>query len=231
MSERYSPFHEYTAIRRRVERHLNSGMILVFHIVLFVLASYFMYASRQSVLQMRNFASFMTVWSFVLLAQSVWAYRRSGAFAKSRERVINAELAERIKRDDTALLDNPRFHFRIQTLLDDDIQQRAGVAAVLLTYAGVNAATWVFWALQGVVSWTLVPTIAVFMLVPAYALNRWRRQRRDARLRALLGEMPRPDTTRDRFWDDADDRAMRLTADGELIDLDEIGMKDKAKRG
>ena len=137
-------------------------------------------------------------------------------------RAVDDELNQRLERGDTELLDNPRAAFRLQALLNEDIRERAGIFTAIMAFLMVNAVTWLAWAAQGAYSsytWQMtVPTTLVFLL-PALALNTWRRARRNRRIvRTLSGErgFDAPLMKAKRTLDE--ETAYRLSDDGELVE-------------
>jgi hypothetical protein len=227
-------FLDYVEIRRRIERLLPGMQAVFVHLVLFLAAVVVFLAVEFPRLHYYSYTQyfmepgmgfFMTVWSVLLVLHGLWLYRRSGSAAAVREQAVEREIQARLEQGDTALLEDQRRVFRIRGLLDEDIRQRAGLNVALLTFLAVNVGTWLVWASHGAVdsyTWQMTIPTALAFLIPAFVLNLWRRRRRDTRLRSLMSErtVAAGKAKRKLSFDDIAERAVHLSDDGELVNLD-----------
>jgi 2TM domain len=228
-------FLDYLEIRRRIERRLPGMLWVWVHLAPFLAVVIMLLGVNSAYIDRYPDPPYflvpglglpMTFWSIALLLHGLWSYRRSAAMARTREQGIDQELRERIEQDDTMLLADPRRVFRIRGLLDEDIRQRSGLYMALLAFLLLNAATWIVWASKGAddsYTWQMtIPTVIVFLL-PALALNMWRRRRRDHKLERLMAER-KVDTGKSKrklSFDDMAEAAVRLSDDGELVPFDD----------
>jgi hypothetical protein len=225
-------FLDYVEIRRRIEQRLPQMPAVWAHLALFLGAvivlvtvtsphgGYYYYERVGYFIQPGNgFA--MAGWSVLLLIHGLWAYKRSGA-ASIREQAVERELRERLEHDDTGLLADHRRNFRIRGLLDEDVRQRAGLYVGMLAFLLINAVTWLIWGANGArdsYTWQMTIPTAIAILAPAFALNAWRRARRDRKLQALMSEQHTQvaKSKRKLSFDEMAERAVRLSDDGELV--------------
>lgn len=244
-------YFDYVEIRRRIERRLASGVGLVVHLALFLLACVIGAALHPPYYYFFNYGVFsysgtwhvaallMLAWSLVLAFHGLQTYRRAGTASKRRFEAVEDELTERYEADDTELLASPRQAFRVQALLNEDIRLRAGWIVSLDVLLAGNVLLWLAHAAdQGrdPAHWKATLLFAVLALPVIFAVNRVRRMRRDARLRRILRARRADEATsakRKRSFDDELERYARLADDGELTDLpDDWALSDrKAKRG
>jgi hypothetical protein len=108
----YFGYLDYLELRRRVERRLSGSLWLFAHIVVFAFLPLvcfalwpygWWYPVRGSTLVHDWIAYGMIGWSIVLLLHGLWTYFRSGAWGGRRSQVIETEMRERVRNDDTYL--------------------------------------------------------------------------------------------------------------------------------
>jgi membrane protein implicated in regulation of membrane protease activity len=236
MWEKPPLFLDYLQVRHRIESRLAASQTILGHIALFLIvviallisAAYtgvYPYVPRSHFIDV-GISYLMTVWSIALLGHGLWVYRKSGASANVRTRIIENELNQRLEHGDTELLDDPRQGFRLQALLNEDVRMRAGLLLPVMIFLMINAANWAAWAVQGAYSswtWQLTVPAALVLLLPPLAVNAWRRRRRNRRIMQLLGDdqtyaaAMKPKRT----IDDEDGAAYRLSDDGEFVPISE----------
>lgn len=223
-------YFDYAEIRRRVERRLASGQILVIHIAVFLLAIIGLVA----IFGPRSYVSGglvwahvgMTGWSGLLLLHSLWAYRNSGSTASRRLEAVQTEINERLEAGDTELLASPRQAFRVQSLLDEDVRLRAGWIPALGIAALVNSFIWGVSLIAGASTggiWSMIVLLSILWFPATYAINQTRRRMRDNKLQRILAvrpvAAPADAAKRKRSFDAELERYARLSDDGELIDM------------
>jgi len=238
-NERY---FDYVEIRRRIERRLASGRGLVVHCLLFMLAlagSIAMFAMYEGTSRVAWLNLFMAGWSGILLLHGIGVYRYGGSSTTRRLAAVQAEINERIEAADTELLATPREAFRVQSLLDEDVRLRAGWVPALDFALLINCFIWGMTLAVNATSgdvWFIVLMLSMFWLPATYAVNQTRRLIRDSKLRQVFSQRAVSfdgAIRRKRSFDSDLERYVRLSDDGELIDLpDDWALSDgKLKRG
>lgn len=158
----------------------------------------------------------MALWSVLLVAHSLWTFRRSGMVTSTRTTVIENELSERLEANDIYLSDDPKDLFRLKGLLQDDLRKRSGSSVILPVFTIVNMMLWLPWAATAAstgAAWQIAPLLALGF-TPIFLLNLWLRSRQEAWVQRQL----EPRAVKRKLHTDA---ALRLTADGKLVDLDD----------
>jgi hypothetical protein len=185
-------FIEYQEIRRRIEHRLARMQAVMGHILVNFAAmiAIFIYYDNSSVFQVdRRLTAFMMLWSQFLLLHSLWVYRKSAASNKARDAAITHQLDERIERDDTEILNNPREAFRLHGLLEEDIRKRSGMFLPALLFVGLNAMMWMmamsFRSTTFYPGEVIIPMFFMF-LIPAVIINMFRRGSRERKYNRLF---------------------------------------------
>jgi hypothetical protein len=228
----YWTFLDYLELRRRVEKRLMRGTLLLLHISAFVLATIFLVATRNFYeangyfIEM-NKGYFMAAWSLLLVVHAIWTYANSGAAPWRRSEAIEREVRERVRNDDSYLSQNPKDLFRVHGLLESDIAKRSSAVALMSIYGVVNAFIWVPWAAfsfaRDTFAWQVSPILAIGILLPLLGFSLFSNAGREKALRKQMENLGEPSATREdapkqkRY---AQDTHMRLTDDGELLTLE-----------
>lgn len=222
----YANFLDYMEIRRRVEKKLAKPSRLFLHIAAFVAvasAAGFHALMTSGWPYMRSYfvepgaGQWMAIWSVVLLLHGLYTYWRSGANINSRSEAIEREMRERLNKHDGSDL------FHLHGLLQEDIQRRAGVVPLYMVFTLVNLFIWLPWALTYPITnfaWIVTPIIALSFAV-ALSFKNTQIARYEAELQQIEGKRKRRDHAAS---------AVRLSEDGELIELDEPAPKEKRLR-
>lgn len=224
-------YFDYVEIRRRVERRLASGIGVVAHTGIFVLAAFmgvlalgrYPYSVDSAM-----FPSFiMMLWAGLLVLHGLWTYRRAGTGFGRRSAAIESELSERYDADDTELLASSRHLFRVQSLMDEDVRMRAGWIVGVNMFLIGNLVFWLgltFGEAGRWSAWPVVPMLASMWFPSIYAINQVRRRMRDGKMRRILAVRPvaaERAVKQKRSFDGELERYARLSDDGELVDLPE----------
>jgi hypothetical protein len=136
----------------------------------------------------------------------------------ARTQAIEHELKERLQADDVYLSDDPKDLFRLKALLQDDLRKRSGSSAILLVFAVVNMMLWLPWAATAAdtgTAWQMAPLLALGF-VPIFLINLWLRARQEA----WMQRQPRAVKRKPH-----QDAALRLTDDGELVEVEETALR------
>ena len=234
-------YFDYVEIRRRVERRLPSGQVMLAHTGLFVLGLLGLIAVFGQPLSSSGTIMFnlmMGLWSGVLLLHGLWSYRNGASQTDRRLAVVKAEVEERLDAGDTELLANERQAFRIQSLLDEDVRLRAGWVPAMVFAQFMNCFIWGVSLVSGARGGSVWPVLIIlsFAYFPAtYAINKVRRVNRDRKLSQMLTTRPvaaARAVKQKRSFDAELERYTRLSDDGELVDIpDDWATYDRHKRG
>jgi hypothetical protein len=213
-------FDDYKTIRRRIERKLARPDFVLLHVGFFFFATLLLMASAPNVALDRPFM--LLVWSVILLIHSLVMTQRSAVLDQRREGAIQTELQQRLEKDDTELVSDNRQAFRVQSILDEDLRQRAGQFVSISALLGLNVVMWLgsFWQTGWVDPWTSgywheVSRIVLAGIVPALVLNRWWRGKRDQELVARLANTNIDLSNKRKRLSDED---YAFAEDGELVD-------------
>jgi hypothetical protein len=227
-------FDDYKTIRRRIERKLSRPGFVLLHVGFFFFATLLLMASAPNSVPIER-PFMLLVWSIVLLAHSLAMMRLSGVPDKRRETLIQQELEQRLEKDDTELVSDHRQAFRVQALLDEDIRHRAGFFVSLSALLGLNVVMWLASFGQTLEAldnfsgyWHEVARMVLAGIVPALAINRWRRTRRDQEISARLSDSALDlSEKRKRLSDEV----YAFEEDGELVDevADRLVLEDEEK--
>jgi hypothetical protein len=231
MGNSYWTFLDYLELRRRVEKRLMRGTLLLLHIIAFVSTTCFLISTR-NLFEPNYFIEqgkgyFMAAWSLLLAVHALWTYANSGAAPWRRSEAIEKEIRERVRNDDSYLNENPKDLFRVHGLLETDIAKRSGAVILMTLYGVANAFIWLPWAAFSYArdnfAWTVSPVMAIFILLPLLGFSLYRRAGREQALRKQmeqLGEQAPPEAAhkQKRY---AENTHMRLTDDGELLMVEE----------
>lgn len=229
----YFSYLDYLELRRRVERRLSGSLWLFIHIaafaflplVCFGLWPYGWWYPGYTLVH-GWIAAAMVGWSVVLLLHGLWIFFRSGAWGARRSQVIETEMRERLRSDDTYLTQDSRDLFRLHGLLEEDVQRRTGTTTTLLSlFTVVNVVSWIAarGGLYDALIWWL-PAAVFLLLLPILIVSRWQLRRHEGRLRELLasGEaVPAVKPKRE---------ALRFAGDDELLDIIDEEDYEKPKR-
>jgi hypothetical protein len=217
---RYHLYLDFLELRRRAERRLASPRLLLLHTLLFHLVMLFWYVagSQPSAAYTEIFSVFrmghITVWTFALLAHSLWVFLRSGIILGQRERAVEAEMRAQAQANDAAMLDEGEHLFEVHGLLVQNMGQRAWPVPVLLLFNALTALGWVISA-NGIAGWSSTPFqltvigglgLALLLLGIRYWNNRQERH-----IRQQIERLPKSKSG------DYDARLM-LSDDGELVE-------------
>jgi Na+/proline symporter len=233
---RYFIFLDYLELRRRIEKRLAKANWLLLHSLLFVVVTGVLLALFSAGTPSIPLGFFivppigyaMTAWSVILLLHTLWYFSRSGASPNRRSEMIECEMRERVENQDSYLSDDPKELFRIHGLLDEDLQKRAGVFYSLRLFVTLNLFAWLGSllsdGLRSSFAWQVVPMLGIAFL-PILAFNAWQRGRQEGRVRKLLGSAMDQQADIDR-----NERLVRLSDDGELIDFEPDSLVGKKKK-
>jgi hypothetical protein len=236
--QNYFIFLDYLELRRRIEKRLARPHWILLHSILYVVsfgiglamaANIYRYYYPFDFFIDPMYGYIMIGWSIVLLLHIFWTVMRSGASAGRRSEMIELEMRERLKNDDSYLGDNPKDLFRIHGLLEEDLQKRAGVFFTLRAFAVLNLAVWlgslVSDQLRSSFAWQVIPMLGIAFL-PFLAYNTWQRSRNEGRIRKLMSDAADADSD-EQPASNEDERLLHLSDDGELLDYEFL---DKPKR-
>jgi hypothetical protein len=237
----YGSFLDYLELRRRVERRLSrsSWVFLFAHIVLLSFLPLIFYGASPwarwwypgpgwapGPLVHGWIAHVMIGWSVLLLLHGLWTFFRSGTWGNRRNNVIEAEMRERLRNQDSYLVEDARDLFRLHGLLEDDVRRRAGPAALLTLFTIANAYLWISTqgGLYDALTWWL-PAFMTLILLPFVGFNLWNRRRHERTLRDLMAsDAPLPDVKHKRD-------IHYLSDDGEMLEIiDDEETYEKPKR-
>jgi hypothetical protein len=226
----YFSYLDYLELRRRVEKHLAKAHVLALHISVFVVAVLYVLMANNRFFNPGEYpgyftspslASFMAGWSLLLLAHGLLTFRRSAASENAREKAIETEMRQRLEKQDTYLVEDERDLFRLHGLLNEDIKSRASPAVVLTVFTAINGLMWFVWALDSggrdPFAWQMTPLLALAFMPLLFAVMN-RRSKHDQELMHQLSENEQAAGKRKRRTSEQE-RAVRLTDDGELVDF------------
>jgi hypothetical protein len=238
MHNEHPSWLDYQAIRRKIERGLSNGMLLITHMIVFIVVSggvleyytrlYESFGDLYPDYVSPDVSRWVTVWSALLLAHALFTALRSGLRRQPRERLIEAALNERIAAEDTELLQNPRRAFRLRDLFSSDIEQRSGYVFSLLLLTLANAGLWLIMSLSGEIynfysqalPYQLVIALGGVGIAGAWLLNRVRRRLKQPTLQRLVVQGETPNEKQKHHFVE-DETAYGLADDGELVALDD----------
>ena len=234
MANGYLTFLDYLELRRRVEKRLASGNLLLLHTVAFGIgATALGFIGFQTFYNPYDYyfvdptmGHIVGLWSGILLLHGLWFYWRSGARGGQRDEAIEREMRERLQRDDLYLSNHPKDLFRLHGLLNNDIRKRASMISVLVFFGFLNALMWIPWALNDAHSpwaWTNAQ-ILILPLLLALGWNMWRRGRYEAKLRDQIEYLFGNQSYEEEYYPE---REARLSDSEELVTVDEYMMKRK----
>ena len=228
----YFSYLDYLELRRRVERRLSGSLWLFIHVALFVIIPQACYGLWPwgwwypgYTLVHDWIAAAMIGWSIILLLHGLWTFFRSGAWGGRRSQVIETEMRERVRSDDSYLTQDSRDLFRLHGLLEEDVRRRSGMMVVPLTlFTVINAVLWI--AEQGglydALVWWMPVTMSLFLL-PILMVNRWQLRRHEGKLRDLLASGEALSAVKPKR------EALRFAGDDELLDIIQDGEYEKPK--
>jgi len=237
MTNGYLTFLDYLELRRRVEKRLASGNLLLLHTFFFgigatilgIVGFQWVYNSFNYYYVDPSMGFIVSGWSVILLVHGLWTYWYSGVRGGQRDRVIEDEMRERLQNDDLYLSNHPKDLFRLHGLLNNDISKRASLIPILIVFTFLNTLLWVPWALNDARTpwaWTNAQILIAPLLV-AIAWNFWQRSRHQAKLRIQMEQLfgsQQSLPTDDNF---DSEREARLSESDELVTVDEYMMKRK----
>lgn len=213
-------FLDYLDLRRRVLHCVANGQFFLLHIVVFVgaVASTLLtatYRPRPNVPYLYfvdpQGAAFFVIWALALGIHGAVAWARSGLSAQRRTSAIEAALRERFQVD-TALSD--RELFRLYTLLDEQVRQRAKVLNPAFSFAFINTLIWLLWFIHNPASsfpWQVIPFGAIPFGLWLLILSLRRGFHEKAMFNLLFSEQEHAEKRKI--------NRLALTDDGELIDF------------
>jgi hypothetical protein len=229
MWNKHWTFSDYLELRRRVEESLARGQWLFLNAAVFIIVALAMIGTLTPAHYYiePTIGYGMALWSLLLAAHGIWTYTRSSAVARRRSQAIDNEIHERVENDDTYLSDNPKDLFRLHRLLEEDIRKRSWVISLGTGYTFLNALIWIPWAVMGADSlfaWMLTPFLALMVVLPLLGIAQLARVWHEHGLRHQMEgfsegirsqeESPKPKR-------DSIQSALRLTADGELVAIED----------
>jgi len=223
-------FLDYVEIRRRVEGRFARIAGLVVHSFIFIAITAWLGilgtivntnpTEERFYFLAPEAGHIMALWSMLLVAHGLWTFWRSGMTTTTRTQAIDPELNERLQADDVYLSDDPRDLFRLKALLHEDLRKRSGSNSILLIFTVVNMMLWLPWAATAAdtgAAWQIAPLLALGF-TPIFLLNFWLPSRQEAWVQRQLE--PRPVKRKSH-----QDASLRLTGDGELIEVDEAALR------
>jgi hypothetical protein len=237
MTNGYLTFLDYLELRRRVEKWLASGNLLLLHTLVFGIG-----ATALGIIGFQSYYNpfdyyyvdpsmghIVGLWSGILLLHGLWFYWRSGAHGGRRDQTIASEMRERLQNDDLYLSDHPKDLFRLHNLLNNDIRIRASMIPVLVFFSFLNVLIWLPWALNDAHSpwaWTNAQILIVPLLL-ALGWNFAARRRHEVKLRQQMEQLFGSQQTQSSEDEYGAEREMRLSENDELVTVDEYMMKRK----
>jgi hypothetical protein len=235
MTNGYLAFLDYLELRRRVEKWLAPGNVLLIHafvfgIVVFLMPTFVMSSDRFRIDYIdRSYGFLVATWSGLLFIHGLWTYWHSGANKGKRDKFTEYVMRQGLENDDLYLSKNPKDLFRLHALLNNDIRTRSSMSLVLLFFSFLNALNWIPWALSdpgGPGAWWSSPSIVAPFLL-ALGINFWWRRRHEVRLTDQMEALFSSPSNQQFDEDNESEREGRLSEDDELVTVDEYMMKRK----
>jgi hypothetical protein len=139
-----------------------------------------------------------------------------------------------VRNDDSYLSEHPKDLFRLHALLEENIGKRARSVSLLMVYTTLNALIWLPWAIfdgaRDSFAWMASPMLAVLIFLPLLLSTLLYRERNERALRQqieTLSETPRDDEIPVKYKHEPQRAMMRLSDDGELLEIEDERQKTK----